>query len=221
LACTRFSILAVELRMIPESTPLSRCFARCYIWAALLLGRICPVFGANLKVLLGHTPKILSDLEPIGPLAATDGPCVLPAAPVPCVGDGPYNHVFLAEDAEPVSYLYAQVQNRPASWVNLALSRSRTTTGMRLEPAKRGNFTTFQLSWAALIASSAVAGLSSLVRHDWHAAACRLTERSGLCRRPRLRLLLSVLTRHCAGFFEYLFSLFDERVHVSYRTRAQ
>jgi class 3 adenylate cyclase len=44
--------------MIPELTPQSRYFAGCYTWAALLLGRICPVFGANLKILLGHTPDI-------------------------------------------------------------------------------------------------------------------------------------------------------------------
>ena len=32
----------------------------------------------------------------------------------------PDSLVLLAEDAEPVGYLYAQFQNRPASWVHLA-----------------------------------------------------------------------------------------------------
>lgn len=32
----------------------------------------------------------------------------------------PDNLVLLAEDVEPVGYLYAQFQNRPASWVHLA-----------------------------------------------------------------------------------------------------
>jgi GNAT superfamily N-acetyltransferase len=35
--------------------------------------------------------------------------------------DAPDSLVLLAEDVEPVGYLYAQFQNRPASWVRLEL----------------------------------------------------------------------------------------------------
>jgi len=38
----------------------------------ILLCGICPVPGANLKVLPGHVPKVISSLKPIGRLAATN-----------------------------------------------------------------------------------------------------------------------------------------------------
>jgi subtilase family serine protease len=58
--------------MVPGSMRLFRYFAGCCVWAALLTGGICPVFGANLKALPGHVPKVVSSLAPTGPLAATN-----------------------------------------------------------------------------------------------------------------------------------------------------
>jgi hypothetical protein len=44
-----------------------------FLWAAIiLLCGICPVFGADLKVLHGHVPKVISSLTPKGRLAATN-----------------------------------------------------------------------------------------------------------------------------------------------------
>jgi subtilase family serine protease len=44
----------------------------CFLWAAIiLLCGICPVFGADFKVLPGHVPKVISSLTPKGRLAAT------------------------------------------------------------------------------------------------------------------------------------------------------
>jgi subtilase family serine protease len=40
--------------------------------AIMLLSGICPVFAANLKILPGHVPKIISSLTPKGELAATN-----------------------------------------------------------------------------------------------------------------------------------------------------
>jgi hypothetical protein len=46
---------------------------RCFLWAAIiLLCGIGPVFGADLKVLHGHVPKVISSLTPIGRLEATN-----------------------------------------------------------------------------------------------------------------------------------------------------
>ena len=55
--------------MIPESKLLTRCFL---LTAVILLCGIFPAFGADLKVLPGHVPKVLSSLAPIGRLAATN-----------------------------------------------------------------------------------------------------------------------------------------------------
>ncbi|MGA2243141.1 MAG: protease pro-enzyme activation domain-containing protein [Verrucomicrobiota bacterium] len=55
--------------MMPKIKPLPRYF----LWAAIiLLWGIRPVFGADLKVLPGHVPKIISRLTPKGRLPATN-----------------------------------------------------------------------------------------------------------------------------------------------------
>src|SRR5580692_7405672 len=64
--------LTSKLKMIPDSIRLFQYFAGCCVWAALLTCGICPVFGANLKALPGHVPKVVSSLAPTGPLAATN-----------------------------------------------------------------------------------------------------------------------------------------------------
>ncbi len=69
MASVQRTIVVCELTMIPESKLLTRCFL---FTAVILLCGIFPAFGANLKVLPGHVPKVLSSLAPIGRLAATN-----------------------------------------------------------------------------------------------------------------------------------------------------
>jgi subtilase family serine protease len=63
------TIVVGELTMIPESKLLTRCF---FLAAIILLCGNFPALGADLKVLPGHVPKVLSSLTPKGRLAATN-----------------------------------------------------------------------------------------------------------------------------------------------------
>ena len=69
MASVQRTIVVCELTMIPESKLLTRCLL---LTAVILLCGIFPAFGADLKVLPGHVPKVLSSLAPIGRLAATN-----------------------------------------------------------------------------------------------------------------------------------------------------
>jgi subtilase family serine protease len=54
-------------------TTASRPPAKCSLWVAVILFcGICPLFGADYRVVPGHVPNVLSSLTPIGRLAATN-----------------------------------------------------------------------------------------------------------------------------------------------------
>src|SRR5271169_1455599 len=72
MICVQPRILPGELTMISGSMTLCRYYAKYCIWVVLLLGGICTGFGADLKVLPGHVPKVLSSLVPTGRLASTN-----------------------------------------------------------------------------------------------------------------------------------------------------
>ncbi len=63
------TFLPTALTMMPKAKPLPGFFLRA---AVILLCGICPVLGADLKVLPGHVPKVISSLAPKGRLAATN-----------------------------------------------------------------------------------------------------------------------------------------------------